>query len=207
MPEQLLHAPKVGSALEEVRRERVAEQVGMNPLGLEPCLAREAAEDLERARARERPPARIEEELGPVAPVQVGPSVREVAAERVGGLPSERNDALFPAFAQSPDEAPFEVDRAPLETNGFADAQAAAVEDLNEGGVPLGARSGSHRRVDEALDLAGRERPRQPARSPRQLELGCGVLVAPAEQHEVPEEGAGGGDAPGHGCGRETLVA
>jgi len=57
MPEQLLHAPQVGAALEQVRRERVAEQVGMDPLGLEAGLARKAAEDLEGARPRERPAA------------------------------------------------------------------------------------------------------------------------------------------------------
>ena len=50
MPEHLLHGAEVGAALEQVGRERVAEQVRVNALGLEPGLLGEAAEDEERAR-------------------------------------------------------------------------------------------------------------------------------------------------------------
>ena len=51
MAEHLLHRAEVGAALEQVRRERVAEQVRVNPLGLEPGLLGELAQDQERARA------------------------------------------------------------------------------------------------------------------------------------------------------------
>ena len=37
--EHLLDAAEVGASLEEMRRERVAEQVGVDPLGLEPRFA------------------------------------------------------------------------------------------------------------------------------------------------------------------------
>src|SRR5688500_12523857 len=73
VPEHLLDASKVGSTLEEMRCKRVAEQVRMHALGLETGFLGEPAQDHERACARQRPAARVEEELGAVAPVEVRP--------------------------------------------------------------------------------------------------------------------------------------
>ena len=50
VPEHLLHAAQVGSALEQVGRERVPEEVRVDALGLEPCLRGEPADDEKRAR-------------------------------------------------------------------------------------------------------------------------------------------------------------
>ena len=50
MPEHLLDRTQVGSALEQVRRERVAQQVRMDALRLEAGLGCELAEDQEGAR-------------------------------------------------------------------------------------------------------------------------------------------------------------
>ena len=52
VPEHLLHGAEVGAALEQVGRERVAEQVRVDALGLEPGLLGELAQDEERAGAR-----------------------------------------------------------------------------------------------------------------------------------------------------------
>src|SRR4051794_28021861 len=60
--EHLLHAAQVGSPLEEMRRERVAEQVGMDAARLEPGLLGEPPQDEERAGAGERAAARVQEE-------------------------------------------------------------------------------------------------------------------------------------------------
>ena len=54
MAEHLLDAAQVGAALEQVRGERVAEQVRMDALRLEAGLAGEAAQDQEGAGAGER---------------------------------------------------------------------------------------------------------------------------------------------------------
>ena len=54
MPEHLLDGAQVGASLEQVRRERVAQEVGVDALGLEPCLVGEAAQDEEDAGAGER---------------------------------------------------------------------------------------------------------------------------------------------------------
>src|SRR5512133_425120 len=45
--EHLLHASEVGAALEEMRGERVAEQMGMDALRLEPGLLGEPSQDEE----------------------------------------------------------------------------------------------------------------------------------------------------------------
>jgi len=69
--EHLLHAPQVGASLEQVRRERVPEEVRVNTCRIEPCPVGETAEDQKRARARERAAAGVEEELGAVAAVEM----------------------------------------------------------------------------------------------------------------------------------------
>ena len=79
MPEHLLDAAQIGAALEQVCGKRVAQQVGMDALGLEAGPLGEAAQDQEGSRARERPALRVQEELRPVAAVEVGAAVREVA--------------------------------------------------------------------------------------------------------------------------------
>ena len=54
MPEHLLDAAQVGAALEQVGRERVAEQVRVHALRLEAGLLGQAAQDQEGAGAGER---------------------------------------------------------------------------------------------------------------------------------------------------------
>ena len=68
----LLNRAEVGAALEEVGRERVPEQVRMDTLRLEAGLLRELAQDEERAGAGQRAALCVQEELGPVALVEVG---------------------------------------------------------------------------------------------------------------------------------------
>ena len=102
--EHLLHAPQVGAALEQVRGEGVPQQVRVDALGVEPGLTRELADDQERARAGERAALRVEEELGPVAAVEVRPAARQVAAQRLDGLRAQRDDALLVALADAADE-------------------------------------------------------------------------------------------------------
>jgi hypothetical protein len=60
MTEQLLDDPEVGSALQEVGRERMAQRVRRDPVG-EAGTARRAADDRERLLARQTPAAVPEE--------------------------------------------------------------------------------------------------------------------------------------------------
>ena len=50
--------------------------------------------------ARERAAARVEEEVGAVPTVEVRPAERQVAAERLGGGPAERDEPLLAALAR-----------------------------------------------------------------------------------------------------------
>ena len=67
--------------------------------GSSPAVVGEPAQDQERARARQRAALRVQEELGPVAPVEVRPAAGEVAAQRLDRLPPDRDDPLLAALA------------------------------------------------------------------------------------------------------------
>src|SRR5215210_1042724 len=102
-----------------MRRERVAEQVGVDPLGLEARLSGELPQDQEGARAGQRPALRVQEQLGPVAAVEVRSAVGEVAAKSLGCLPADRNDSLLAALADRAHEPVVEVDAAAFEPDGL----------------------------------------------------------------------------------------
>ena len=133
--EHLLHAAKVGSALEQVRRKRVPEQVGVDALGFEARLLGEPAQDQEDARARQAAALRVEEQLRPMAAVEVRPPPGEVAAQRLGGRAPDRDDPLLRPLAGRTDDPPLEVDVGLAQADRFADAQAGAVEQLDERAV------------------------------------------------------------------------
>src|SRR5215210_1388697 len=107
----------------------------MDALGLEPRAAGEAAEDQEGAGARERSALRVQEQIGPVALVEVGPSVRQVAAQRLDRVPPDGYDALLAALAGAAHEPLLEVDAGPVEADRLAHPQAGAVEELDERAV------------------------------------------------------------------------
>src|SRR4051794_13455425 len=85
MPEHLLHRAQIGSAFEQMRREGVAQEMGVDALRLEAGLLSELAQDEEGAGAGERAAARVEEELGPRLLLQMRAAVREVAPQRFDG--------------------------------------------------------------------------------------------------------------------------
>ena len=122
--EHLLDAAQVGSAFQQVRRERVPQQVRMDARGVEARLGGEAPQDQERAGARQRAALRVQEELGPVARVEVRAAAGEVAPERLDGRASERDDALLVALAGDADEAVVEVDPRLVEPDRLGDAEA-----------------------------------------------------------------------------------
>src|ERR671931_1614350 len=98
------------------------QEMRMDALRLQAGLCRQPPQDHEGSGTSQRPTLRVEEELRPVAPVEVGAAAREIAPKRVHGGPSDRNDPLLLALADAPDEAAVEVDRRPRHTDGLADA-------------------------------------------------------------------------------------
>ena len=123
--EHLLDAAQVGAALEQMRRERVPQQVRVDAPGLEPGGLGEPAQDQERARAGERAALGVQEELGPVAAVEVGPAAREVAAERLDRLASDAGRPAPCRPCRCTRTTPVvEVDAVLLEPDRLRDAQA-----------------------------------------------------------------------------------
>ena len=96
--EHLLDAAQVGASFEQVRREGVAEEMRVDAGRVEPGPVRELAEDEEGARAGQRATPRVQEELGPVAPVEVGPPEREVAPHGFRRRAPEGTIRSFPPF-------------------------------------------------------------------------------------------------------------
>src|SRR5260370_4570720 len=143
----------------------------MDRAGREACLLREPGQDEKGARGRERPAARVEEELGAVALVEIRPPARQVARQGLDGFASHRHDALLRALADAADDALLEIDARLVEAGGFADAQACAVEELDERLVAERARHRSSGGVDQPLRLARRKRARHGPPPPPQLDL------------------------------------
>ena len=162
MAEHLLDAAQVGAALEQVGGEGVAQQVRMDPAGLEPGRCREPAEDQEGARASERAALGVQEQLRPVPAVEERPAAGEVAPERLDGLAADRDDPLLAALAEDADDAVVEVDAALAEPDRLRDPQTGTVEELDERPVSERARRRPGGGLDQPLDLARRERARQP---------------------------------------------
>jgi hypothetical protein len=125
---------------------------------LQTCAIGELAEDEERAGACERTPAGVEEELGPIPPIEVGAAEREVAPHGFGGWTAERDETFLAAFPEHAHDTFLDGDAAPLEARRLGDAQSGAVQELHEGTVAQRPRGRSDRSVDEALGLGGRER-------------------------------------------------
>ena len=77
MAEHLLDGAQVGSALEQVRGEGVAQKMRVDALGIQSCLARETAKHEEDPGAREGAAARVQEELRAMAGVEERPAAGE----------------------------------------------------------------------------------------------------------------------------------
>ena len=163
VPEHLLHAAEVGAALEQVRGERVAKEMGVDALRLEPRLSGQLSQDEERPCAGERAAAGVEEELGAVAAIEVGSTEGEVPSNRFRGRPPEWNEALLSALPEDADDSLLDVDGAPVQPDRLRDPQSGAVEKLDQRPVAPRARRRPDRRLDEALRLGRGERPRQAA--------------------------------------------
>ena len=71
MTEHFLNTPQVGAALEQMRRERVAEEVGVDAGRVEARQGGPPAQDQEGSGASQRAALRVEEELRAVATVEV----------------------------------------------------------------------------------------------------------------------------------------
>src|SRR5215470_10854327 len=154
----------------------------VDALGLEPCFVGEAAEDQERTGTGERAAVRVQEQLLPVAPVEMRATAREVAAEGVRCLAPDRNDPFLAPLAEAANEPVLEIHGLPIERDSLAHAQPCSVQELAECAVPKVPRGGAGGRVEEALDLCGRQRAGQRPAALGKLDVRRGIVVARAEE-------------------------
>ena len=150
MSKQLLNDAQVGSALQEVRRKRVAQGVGADPVletGRPGCRdqhlpgtppVESVATDRKEQRAampavtvpglaaRDLPALRFVERLARPA----RPNFLNVAAEPDDGHLTHRNLTLAVALADDPHESFVEVDVVAVQADSLGDAQARGIEQL-----------------------------------------------------------------------------
>ena len=129
----------------------------MDATGLEAGAIGELAEDEEGAGSGQRPATRVEEEIGSVATIEVRAAEREVAADGFGCGTAERYEAFLRALPDDAYDALLQRDAVLLQADGFGDAQAGAVEELDERAVAKPPRGRTDRCIDEAFGLGGRE--------------------------------------------------
>src|SRR5262249_29550899 len=111
--------------------------------------------DQERAGAGQRPALGVQEQLRPQTAVEVRAAAREIPPECLCRRSADRHDPLLVSLADAADEPVVEIDAGALEADRFADAEAGAVEELDERGVAQRARSRAVGRFDQPLSLAG----------------------------------------------------
>jgi len=124
--------------------------------------------------------------------------VGQVPPEGSDGMPADRDDPFLVALAHAADEPVLEVDAAPLEPDRLADAQARAVEELDERMIPPGPRSRPVGGRNQALDLSRRERPRQLPAAAREIHVRSRIVRPHAEERQMAIERARGGCAAGN---------
>src|ERR1700716_75713 len=112
--------------------EGMAEQVRMDSFRLEPSRCRELAEDQERAGAGEPARLGIQETLRAVPGGHEPSSPSKVTPQCLRGLPTDRDDSLLRAFADTSHDACVEIDARLLQSYGLADPEPGAVEEFDE---------------------------------------------------------------------------
>jgi glucose/arabinose dehydrogenase len=168
--EELLDRPQVGAALEQVRRERMAEAVRMGE------------ESPDGARVEPLAPRGDEEGvLGACCEARADP---EPAAEPVGGFLAERDDTLLAALAEDADGLTVEIHVREVEVDGLPAPQSGRIDQLGERTVPdLEGLLRAERR-ELGIDFAGLRGRGKPARPTR----GKPGVGNPRRAERKPEE-------------------
>ena len=139
------------------------------------------------------PPWALRKSSGRCRLSRYGPTPAQIAAQCLHRLAPERDDALLVSLPHAPDGAVLQVDAAALEPDRLAHAEAASVQELDEGPVAHAAGGRAVGRVDQALDLAEGEGAGKPLPPPRQVDVRGRVVAPLAERDQMAVEGTGGG--------------
>src|SRR3954469_13331261 len=152
--EQFLDRAEVGAALEQVRREGVAEagrgrQWAAQRAGVEPAAAGREEERVLRAAD------------------ELWPRLAQVDRDSVRRLFAEWNDALLAALAAHVDELLLEVDVGEVQVDRLLRAQAGRVDELDQGPVAEAQGAGPIESVERGVDVLGAGRVGKAPRPPR----------------------------------------
>ena len=198
--EELLDGPQVGAAVEEMRGERMPENVRA------PLFQFGDRRDIffhdEVDPFRVHPPAvRGEEDGGAILfrrrPAEQRIPPRAIGDERLFRLAAERYDTVFSPFPQDFECIMLEIDISEIELDEFAEADAASVEQFQDEPVAQPLNGGEigegHHRADGGLV----EKLRQLFRQPRRDDMGRGIPGQAFVFHEVFEQRPHGRQFPG----------
>ena len=149
VPQELLDDAQVGAALEHVGGEAMAQRVRVKPL--DPHDGAGLGHERVHALAREAPAAVVEEHRrGRDARThELGAPLLEVLGQHACRRPHDGDDALLVALAHDAQHLLVEHDLAKVQAAQLGDAQAAAVEHLDDGVVPLAGRRGREGLVEQ----------------------------------------------------------
>jgi len=143
MPEQLLDDAQVGSALEQMGRERVAQRMWADPIG-EAGACGGALDRGPRLLASEPPAAIAEEEWAAAERRDVAEGeerdarAAHPASEPIEGNITDWNEPLLVAFADDADEGAVDREVFAVEADRLADPETGRVQELEQGAVPQG---------------------------------------------------------------------
>ena len=224
MAEQLLDHAQVGTAIEQVRRERVAQRVRRHPLG-QSGRPTQPVQAVPKAADPERRAGVVEEHLAPGG--DRGPlgedrsAMVEVRLQRGDRRSPEEPDPLLAALADDPDLAPPQVERGEVRGGQLTDPQASRVGGLDQGPVtqsegrrvrhPIGSGGiGGDQlvvhRPEEAVDLVHLEDPGQPARQTRRGDRSPRIAGSDPLPGRPAMEGPDGGQTLGNRRARGSAT-
>src|SRR5690606_12193220 len=190
--EELLDEAQVRAAIEEVGREAVPEGVRRGLLA-QPGDLDVLVEDLSNASRREAIAEAIQEErvgIFLVDPRHLRADLDETLDRRQGEA-SDRHDPLASALAARLDHLGREIDVADVERGELAHAQPGRVERLEDRAVTDRLERIALWRVEQALDLVGRQEVRELLLDLRRLDvlhrIGLQVALANEELVEAPD--------------------
>src|SRR6187399_1611955 len=149
MTQQHLHHAQVGSMIEQVRGEGVAQRV-RRQLFVDDGLAGVALDDVPEGLARHAvATARREQVVGGAVEQDLAARRAHEVRQPTHGFLTQRDQTLAVALAHDPDDTLVGVDLVVLEIDQFRDAQAGGIQHLEHGAVAVTQRIGDHRSAEQ----------------------------------------------------------
>ena len=197
--EHFLDDPQVRPAFDEVGGERVAEGV-RGDLLVDARSHRLVLHDVEDVDAAEGFPGFVEEKDVLEGAGGGFRTRRQVVPDSIGGHFPEGDDALLVPLAHDIDITFFQVDMRDQETGALAHAEAAAVQDFQDGAVPQARRVPGVHRGDDGIDLLHRQDGGEVLPEFGGVDAVAGVVLQVAFLDAPVEEGPEGTEHPGLGA-------